>query len=746
MRKSAKQLGRQILAIILSLGLLAVSLPAQYAQSTSPEVSVSYEGKTRLPSVGTVRLTVESSDASGVTGRLEISKSNPSNGSMLQTNSIISQYDIKIPPGERQTTILYRTDLGGDTMSSYLYDYSFKSTEGQILGQGQLSSVMSAANESVLLIGEGLSKEALMTNSLSTQLTQKTSLKGMTADELGSYDNFIMGHEDALTLSEEEQALVKGRVYEGARLLILSARGHERKNFGELLLGSSFTQTGMSNLKGTVNLLTKASGAKDYWLETGLTDKGEVMTYGAYGKGSVLLLGFNPFTLKNLSADEQLALRKTVLLQYNGNLKGMETYDYQLLNISAKLPEKAVPSFPILLLVFGLSLSFGLIFGMYLVRYKKRPHGLLIGMCSAAALSIVMIPLYSWMIGYKGAMINEVVMNRIDEQGNVTTERYAGIKGNKGQLVVQTDNQSGLAPSHFDFYSNQKRNLVQTVGEGQNQWLLTRSDKWKMETFASKAIRQNGEAALMVTDLSLSETRIKGTLTNNSSAAISSPVLFVDDRWVVLPAVEKGQRQSFDFEIAALDKLTDESQMSVLAQGKLYYKTDKVIAGDEFRALMEAAKNKQNSRAMLVGYQSVEGSGISLENESEKYRQLICYSISLGGKSHTKQLTLSHMTALSGGTRKTSYPNFSEFQSSGDNGNFEFVASLNPALNQSYSTWYDGNQVRSVSIFKPDLGLWVPLKSGETLKTTSEVLYLKIAPLNPYINGDAIKLSEKEGQ
>lgn len=743
--RTAKNLGRKLLALGLSIGLLITQLPLSYAETQSNQVKVTYEGKSSLPSVGTVRLTIESANKNGLEGNLEISKKNSASGSWNESNEIISQYAISIPAGQNQTTVLYRTDLGGDTMSNYQYDYSIKTANGDIVGQGRLNSAASSANESLLIIGESLSKETFSMGRNSIQLTQKDTLANMTTDELSAFDNLLLTHEDALALTEAERTLIQGRIYEGARLIILSARGHARRNFGEQLLGTTFSETAMSNLKATINLLTRSTGAKDYWLETGQTPKGEVMTYGAYGKGSILLLGFNPFMLENLSADEQLALRKTILIQFNGNLKGMETYDYGLLNISTKLPEKAVPSFPILLLVFGLSLSFGLIFGMYLVRYKKRPHGLLIGMCSAAALSIVMIPLYSFMLGYKGALINEVVMNRIDEQGNMTTERYAGIKGNKGQLLVQTENLGGLAPSRFEFYGNQKKNLIQKVGESQNEWLITRSDKWSMEPFASKALRQNGEASIKITDLTLTQTHIKGTLTNGSTADIGSSVLFVDDRWTVLPKVEKGQHINFEFEVETMEKLIDNNQMSALVRGKLYDKTDKRIAGDEFRALMESAKNKQGSRAMLVAYQSVEGTGISLENESEKYRQLICYSINLGGGQIAKQLNLSHMTALSGGTKKTSYPNFAEFQSSGDNGSFEFVASLDTAAGKAYTTWMDGNQIRAVHVFKPELGEWVLLKSGEVLKTTAEVTYFKITPLNPYVNGDAVKLSEKEG-
>lgn len=740
--RTAKNLGRKLLALGLCVGLLVTQLPLSYAETQSTQVKVTYEGKSTLPSVGTVRLTVESSNNKGLEGKLEIAKTNSSSGSENESNRINSQYNVSIPAGQTQTTVLYRTDLGGDTMSNYNYDYTFTSGS-QVLGKGTLTSTLVGANESILLVGDTLSKDAILKNALNSSVTQKNKLSGITTDELSAFDNIIMSHEDALSLSEDERELVRGRVYDGSRLIILSTRGHDKKNFGEVLLGEQFSATGMSNLKSTINLLTRKSDAKDYWLETGQTGSGEVMTYGAYGKGSILLLGFNPFTLDQLNSEDLSALRKTILIQFNANLKGMETYDYQLVGISSKLPEKAVPSFSILLLVFGLSLSFGLIFGMYLVRYKKRPHGLLIGMCSAAALSLVMIPLYSWMLGYKGAFVNEVVFNRVDENGDVSTERYAGIKGNKGRLTVVTENQTGLVPTRFDFYSGHKKELVNLVGDGQNQWVLERDDKWMMESFASKAIRQNLAVGLSLENVEVAETQIKGNLVNKTGVSLASPVLFVDDKWVVLPRVEAGESKAFSFDIQSLENLLDSNQMSAIAKGIVYQGTEKQIGADEFRAIMESAKNKQTTRAMLVAYQTVEGSGISLENESEKYRQLVCYSLAMGGESQPKQLTLGHMNALSGGTKKTTYANFSEFQTVGDNGDFEFIASFDTAKNKSYVMNYDINQVKGLSVFDKKLGIWTPIKNGENL--SGEGVFYKVSPLNTYISGDAIKLSEKEG-
>lgn len=740
---TAKNLGRKLLALGLCLGLLITQLPLSYAESQTAQVKVTYEGKSTLPSIGTIRLTVESSNDKGLEGKLEISKKNASGGSENESNRINSQYTVTIPEGQNQATVLYRTDLGGDAMSNYSYDYTFTSG-GQVLGEGTLTSNLVGVNESILLVGDTLSKETVLKNTLNSTVTQKNKLSGMTSDELGTFDNIVMSHEDALALSEGEIELVKSRIYDGSRLIILSTRGHEKKNFGEVLLGTQFSGTGMGNLKATINLLTRSSNAKDYWLETGQTGSGEILVYGAYGKGSILLMGFNPFTLEQLSKEDLLSLRKTLILQVNANLKGMETYDYQLIGISSKLPEKAVPSFSILLLVFGLSLSFGLIFGMYLVRYKKRPHGLLIGMCSAAALSLVMIPLYSWMLGYKGAFVNEVVFNRVDENGDVTTERYAGIKGNKGKLTVVTENQTGLVPTRFDFYSGHKKELVNLVSDDQNQWVIQRDDKWMMENFASKAIRQNFALGLSLEGLEITETQIKGKLVNQTGVSLASPVLFVDDKWVVLPKVEAGESKAFSFDIQTLANLFDSNQMSAIATGIVYQEAETAIGADEFRAIMESAKNKQTSRAMLVAYQTVEGSGISLENESEKYRQLVCYSLALGGDSQPKQLTLGQMNVLSGGTRKTAYSNFSEFQTVGDNGNFEFVAHFDTQKHKNYVVNFDVNQVKGLSVFNDKLGIWTPVKNGEAV--SGEGVYYKVTPLNTYVGGDAIKLSVKEGK
>lgn len=748
-------IGKRILTLMLCMGLLALQIPSAFASTATATAKVTYEGKATLPINGLVRLDVQLSDTNGFEGKLEIRKSNANTGeSSLQNNSIVSVYNLSIPKGQDSTSVLYKTDLGGDNMSNYNFDYSITTPSGESVGLGKLTSAQQLVTETTLILGETITKESVRQNATNAQITARENIKQMTDDELAGYDNIVMSHEDALSLTEDERELVRARIYEGGRLLIIAPKGHDRKNFGELILDSQMSETGMTNLKSTINLLTKSSNAKDYWLQTAQTPAGAPLIYGAFGRGSILILGFNPFGLKDLSDADLLAMRKTLLIQYNANLKGVENYDYQLINISSKLPEKSVPSFAILLLVFALSLSFGLIFGMYLVRFKKRPHGLLIGMCSAAVLSLVMIPLYSWMLGYKGAMINEVVMNRVDEEGNMTTERYAGIKGNKSQMLVLTENKTGLVPTHFDFFSNKKKELVNLVGEGQNQWVIKREDKWMMENFVSKAIRQNEKSGLMVKNLQVNGQKLTGELVNRTEIDLSAPILFIDDSWVILPAIKKGETQVLDIDLSTMKPITEKEYLTALATGSMYNASDKTIGPDEFRAVVESAKSKQTSRALLVAYQVVKGSGISLENESEAYRQLLCYSLNLLEKSDLKDLTLSQMNVFSGNAKKMNISNMAEIQMEIDNGVFEFTSHVALEGKTAYTLTMDANQVKSVSVYNQELGIWQLLKNGDVIGVTDASLneqahhdiYLKVTALNAYLDANAIKLSAKGGK
>lgn len=751
----------------VSAGVLSLVLLTGTGFASAKDAAVQFESGELLPVAGSVWVNYDlGADGSGFEGQLKIDKYVDQGTGMISSTdkSILTVvYDIKLPKNEHKGHVSYNVGQGNFSAPNLLYQYTLADAKGNVIKTSLLKHAATEPASTSLVIGNKLSSDSGMLIDRTKELVvTKDNLKEEDSSYLQSYDNIILTHEEALSLSEHDQKLILGRVSNGARVILINPQGHDKQNFIEKQMGLQFKTTGVKNIKTDLSLLIGPEVQTDRWMTTGVSESGETFVTTAYGKGQLLAFGYDPFALKGLSVSESQTLSRTIIYQNNSQLK-MSNYNYSLQYLSQRLPAEAIPSFPIMMLVFCLSVAVGIIGGVFLVKVKRMPHGMLLGVGGATVICLVIIPLYGFAVGYKGSLLNEVGYRHVDVDGTYEGVTYIGVKSNKEEALLVSDRSLGLRTAEGAYYATDSSQVTQRVSDKLDTWQIKRKNKWMMDSFVVNDSTAMPKREEQVMNLKIEGGILSGTIRNSGELPWQTPMLMVGGKYVMLPPLKVGESYALNQEMS---KLPDLGSNGYVDFNKIYdgrgNKNPEDVDKAVFSSTLEYVNNNKGGfyENRLVYFTKPKASGVRLEKERYGTNTIAVNVYELGKMDNTNSEgleNLSNMRILSGHSTLVRYASNSEVQIIPTYSDNEFLAVWKPEVLNGSERWtvkYPSSTISACMFYNMKLGNWEAFKAGNKItgsalkdyRDSEGQIYIRVMGVQNYLSDADFSLMLEGGK
>lgn len=755
-RKCRRFIGSVFIGLVLFSGSLEPSYMAE------AKVSVVSETGQTIPSEGSVWVYYDLTTAhKGFSGNLIIRKrfedsfnsSGPTGEYVLET-----QIPLKLSQDEFKGRVKYFLGREEANMSNqWHYDYEVKDSLGNSIGTGSLGSykvTTSGMEATVLILGRDSGEtKVIKTRIPSATVMVKQSLEGEDKSFLESYKTLVLSHEEALSLSPEEQENLLKQTASGARLILISDKAHSKKNFIEKKSGQIFSESGMTNLKADLNLLALKNDSKDHWLETAKTPTGKTIHVFGYGKGYIYQLGYNPFLIGEQAGESfEKAMFQTLLYQTSMNLK-MNSSNYGLPSLARQLPENYLPSFGLSLVAFGIVITASAFIGMYLVRSRRLTSGMLIAVASGSVICLIFISFSGLVSGYRGSVIGEYSYNKFYEN-QVESIAYVGIKSNKKVATFVTRPETEIWLGNNVSYSEERVAYINEVSE-ENTWKIPRSDKWQMDLVTASGPVNLPMVEDLVKDFSYLNGSFKGTLENGTEKPFENALLLADGNAYKLGRIEAGQ---------SLDLSTISGPIALKNQEGNYWedtaalfneesKSLKGLNAQQFKLLMDMALNSGEATKgiKLYFFTTAKDNPYSLKGEKPLKTSLALNQYELESPSvpltrESEVYSLTDIQVLSGFVHKMTYGLSGEIQMASTEPSNSFMGRLPLTETMKKSNWsvnYLTNQFGKVSFFNQKTGVWDTVESGKVLsgqtladqyRDQGNFIWIRIDGTSTYVN------------
>jgi hypothetical protein len=596
--------------------------------------SKSYAGN---ETVTTGKVTVETGDILPIEGSVWIqyeiqTKNQPFDGTLviretLDTGNVANEnesgietiYPIHLEAGQNTGRVKY-TVLSNPYQMSFRKSYQLKTNTGAVIKAGSLAYSGPITKSSVMILSESLKN--WKQSSANRVVLQKSTME-TDSDLLTSYKTYAMTHEDALTLTKEMQDMLLSEVSQGARLLIVNPVGHEKLNFVEDITGRKFDQTGMTNIKHDLSYMLGENRTKDIWIETGKTAKGESFGISAYGKGSLLQLGYDPFEVEALNSVEKQALGELLWVNQNDEIKYSNDGN-AFSGMMRKLPFEFVPSFIVMLVLVGGFLVLGVITGLYFGKVKKYAQGFVLSIIGSTVLCLLALMGYRVATGYSGVLINEISTVYVSKEGYQTQVDFVGFKSNKDKLRLVGDSIE-LEPTQVNWYKGTDYKIIHQMGDKES-WVVPRMNKWEINEFK---MSRTQKAEAVKGKLNWNQGGVVGEVQNTSEETWLNPVLLVNGMAYPLDTVKAKETLKLNVELMGGQNIRRiAGDRDHLAKALFYEKniegqheSSALINGQTVYALLEGSLNQFpeiKSGIKLVVFTTGFESRYKLESEKEQ--------------------------------------------------------------------------------------------------------------------------------
>ncbi len=714
-KTTSQRLFRQLSGVVFLFALLVTGLTHTYAQTKGTEVYL--EKGTQLPNEGATWINYEiETGGEAFDGRLIIQESINTGSDLDERESgVETVYPIHLDAGQVNGRVKH-TPVSNAYQMNFQTRYRLVDSKGSVVKAGSLGFALYNTKSGVMLMSEALGHWKQV-SAMHTVIEKPVMDKD--PDFLKSYKTFVLTHEDALSLSPEIQQVVLNEVAQGARIVVISPRGHINENFVEVLTGEKFSKTGMSNLKQDISYILGENRTTDLWLETAKTEKNHSMHIAAYGKGSLVQLGYDPFSGELLTPTEKQRVSEVLWLwqnkedKYSANENGF--YDRV-----RKLPNAYAPNFGVMLAIVGLFIVVGLVIGLYVGKIKKQPQGMVMGIFSGTILCLLALVVYSATKGYTGVMLNSVQLQYTTSQGYQIRTDYLGVKGNRNKLILTSDKPMDLAPINMNWYQSKDYTLEHHYGE-QETWVIPRLNKWQVNVFKQTH-------SLLGESMTGSAKQTTDTLTGSSKNPTKdtwyNPILIVDGMAYLLDTVPPETAFNWQIERTGGENVRVMSGDKSDWHKKLYSaqnfeqnpKVQKIISADTVTNMLESVLMQYpelKRGTQIVTFTLGEKSNIQLSGEKGKNFELGIQVYDMTHLVDTSTFTQMRVDAnqlqfLNGGTISID-PWSNDFSINSKEMNGQLTA-LTPSIDlKSGANWqlqYNKEQLEAVEIFNYRLGIW----------------------------------------
>lgn len=769
-KKQAVRLKSMTLGMIIGVVSLMLSGVMSFGEVVS-NIKVAFESGELLPINGSVWVSYDlGEERSGFEGQLKIDKfvdQGTGEGSPSDKSILTVVYDIKLPKDQHKGHVAYNINQSNMPGPNLLYRYTLMDAKGNTLHTGGIKHMIGEISSSSLVIGKPLSNASgILTDKSKELVVVKDNLKGEDSSFLQGFDNLILTHEEALSLSEADQKLILDRVASGGRLILINPQGHDKQNFIERQMGIQFKTSGVRNIKTDLALFIGANDIKDRWVLSGISESGETFVTTGYGKGQMLAFGYDPFALKDLSPTESQLLSRGMIYQNNSQLK-INNYNFSLQYLAKRLPAEAIPAFSIMMLVFCLAVAIGIISGVYLVKVKRMSHGMLIGVSGATLLCLVMIPIYGMVVGYKGSLLNEVGYKHMDVDGAYEGITYIGVKSNKAKAILVSDRSLQLRTAESAYSSEGNSEVTQKVSEKLDTWEIKRKNKWAMDTFVVNDYTPLPDKETQVIDLKIKDGILSGTIRNAGDLPWQSPMLMVSGKYLVLPALKVGESYSLNQKLEELPNLGDSNNYVDFGRiyGTLRNAANENVDKSVFTSTLEYVNNNKGGALenRLVYFTKPKATGVRLEKERYGTNTVAINIYEIGKVSNPSKMaketeSLGNMRMLSGHATLVRYAANAEIQILPYLQENEFVVIWKPEQTKEAAKWqvkYQSVNMKNCLFYSPKTGTWETVKAGTSFDQQAMIsrfadsegqIYIRVIGTQNYLAGEALTLTKEGGQ
>lgn len=718
---------------LMLVGLVGPVFRLEAAAQTSMTV-VSETGKD-MPSEGSVWLAYNlGPEQAGFKGNIVINKQyyNLYASEVGDPSQYIrTVYPLALEKGVYSGKLQYR--LGSEQNydnNQWRYNYEIQDATGKVLSEGTLGTYNPSNTLNrvqVLVIGEDQGqKDKIRTSFTNSLILVKNNFDGEDGSFLKAYSTIFISHEEALSLSKQQQEQILKQVNQGARLIVTSPKGHSKMNFAEAITKQSFTETGMSNLKDLANLIGSGNETKDFWLETAKTSSGSIFNLEPFGKGSIVQLGFDPFQVgENQWEVAEDKILQTLLMQSSMNVKPTVDH-YALSNQAMQLPVNMIPKFGLMMFITAVVLLITTLTGVYMIKVKRLNNGMLIAVASAAGISLVVIWGSGIVSGYRGSLINEVSLNSVSEEGFVDSISYIGVKSNKAasRLVMPVDLE--VWSSQNGYYTS-RGTRVNQVGE-KSVWELPRADKWQIDLMSAKPSVIMPKVETILQNIQFEKNQGQGLIQNPTEEDWLNVILIIDGQWAALGDLPKGSSVDIAQAGAQFESVAS-------AQGQFFGRPDAIKGTEKMQAsqldvtqysrLMETAFNQGNPVKVdqLIYFTQGEGNLYELEGEKplKTYLRMNRYAFKIGEETLKSSYQLSDFHMISGIVYTSDFGINNDISLATPGQSATFICNWKPNASVDKNAWevsYSGERLANLRIFNVKTGQWQVLRPKETLRGT----------------------------
>lgn len=706
---------RHLSGMVFLFALFLMGYTHTYAQDLSPKIYL--EKGTQLPNEGAAWINYEiETGGEAFNGSLIIKKVfNTGSNTGQNESGIETVYPIHLEAGQVKGRVKH-TPTANAYQMNFQTLYRIVDGKGSVLKAGSLGFAAYNTKSGVMLVSESLGHWRQV-SAMYTVFENPTPDKD--ADFLKSYKTFAMTHEDALSLNPEVQQLLLNEVSQGARIVVISPKGHIKENFVETLTGVKFSRTGMSNLKQDLNYMLGENQNKDLWLETAKTESGNSMFVTAYGKGSLLELGYDPFASALLSPAEKQQVSEVLWLDQNIDDKYSpdENGFYEAVR---KLPYAYAPKFGVMLALVGLFIVLGLGMGLYLGKIKKQPQGMVIGIFGGTIACLLVLVVYSGVRGYTGIMLNSVKIQYTTATGYQMNTAYIGVKGNRDKLILTSEKPMDLSFVNMNWHQSNAFQVQHSYGEKET-WAIPRVNKWQVNVLKQT---EDSLGETLTGSAKQTASTFSGSSKNPTKATWYNPIILVDGMACLLDTIpaettfkwQLEQMSGENVRVVASDKSQWHKKLYNVQQFEQNPALSKRISADTVTNMLEAVllKYPELKRGThLIAFTQGGKSDIQLSGEKGKSIEL---GIQIYEMNHMVETATSGQTRVdssqllfleSGSVRRDPWSNGISIGSKSMSS--QLIALTPPIDTKSKASWqlqYSRAQLETVQLFNFRLGIW----------------------------------------